>query len=102
MENIEQAGVRKLSGESLESYALNSRMKAIAAELRWLNKGKYEEIEAQHTRGKNGKYEIPKAKRAAKEEYISSLMSFYPSVFEEADDGESLAELAQDLFEEKE
>ncbi len=83
VENIERADVRKLSGESLESYTLNSRMKAVAAELGWLNKGKYEEIEAQHTRGKTGKYEIPKAKRAAKEEYISSLMSFYPSVFEE-------------------
>ena len=86
IEAVVQGNDRKLTGENLERYALNDRMKKIAGELSWLNIGKYEEIEALHTKGKKGKYEYPRAQRAAREEYISSLASFYPEIFEENGD----------------
>ncbi len=82
---------KKLSGQYSESYALNDKMKKIAAEMSWLKEEKYDEIESQHLKGRNGKYEIPKAKRAAREEYISSLLSFYPGIFTE--NGNNLGKL---------
>ena len=91
-------GDRALTGERLESYALTPRMKAIASELTWLSNGRYEEIEARHLKGRSGKYEIPKARRAAREEYLSSLASYYPSLFEA--NGSSLGKLSsiQDIY----
>ena len=91
-------GDRALTGERLESYALTPRMKAIASELTWLSNGRYEEIETSHLKGRSGKYEIPKARRAAREEYISSLASYYPSLFEA--NGSSLGKLSsiQDIY----
>ena len=86
IEGIVSSNSSKLSGENLERYALNDRMKKIAGELSWLNIRRYEEFEAEHLRGKKGKYEIPRAKTAAREEYISNLISFYPSIFEENGD----------------
>ena len=86
IEGIVQGNDRKLTGENLERYVLNDRMKKIAEELTLLSTGRYEEIEAQHLKGKKGKYEIPRARTAAREEYISNLTSFYPSIFEENGD----------------
>ena len=91
VESIIRNGSKELSGESLEAYSFTPAMKKISAELSWLNKGRYESIEAEHTKGKHGKYEIPKAKRAAKEEYIDTLTSYYPDLFEK--DGRKFGKL---------
>ena len=91
IEAITNNSDKKLSGQYSESYALNDRMKKIVAEMSWLKEEKYDEIESQHLKGRNGKYEIPKAKRAAREEYISSLLSFYPGIFTE--NGNNLGKL---------
>lgn len=82
VETIVRTGTKELTGETLEAYSFTPAMKKIASELSWLNKGRYEGLEAEHTKGKHGKYEVPKARREAREEYISMLTSFYPGIFE--------------------
>ena len=82
VETIVRTGTKELTGETLEAYSFTPAMKKISSELSWLNKGRYEGLEAEHTKGKHGKYEVPKARREAREEYISMLTSFYPGIFE--------------------
>ena len=82
VESIARADMRKLSDDTVAEYSFTDSMKKIAAELRELNITTYEKYEAEHLKGKKGKYEIPRAKRDARAEYINNIAAFYPEVFE--------------------
>ncbi len=85
-ERITQASDSKLTGENLESYSITPEMKRLANELSWLNESRYLQIEAEHRKGRSGKYEYARALRDAKTEYITDLISYFPGIFEENGD----------------
>ena len=90
-EAITRADAKKLSDEEIEASSFTEPMRKIAAELRELNEKTYDRFEAEHLKGKKGKYEVPQARRDARAEYINHIAAFYPEVFEK--DGKKFGKL---------
>ena len=90
-EAIARADAKKLSDEEIEASSFTEPMRKIAAELRELNEKTYDRFEAEHLKGKKGKYEVPQARRDARAEYINHIAAFYPEVFEK--DGKKFGKL---------
>ena len=82
-----RSGIGKLSGEQLERLSYTPRMKEISGQLAWLSESRYSEYERQHTKGKKGKYEYPRAQKEARSEYLADLSRAIPGILDSLPSG---------------